>query len=137
MKLINETKIFNISTTGLDAKYNDSGEASLRLCVNFTNKISQSLIELRFLNVAELRCKTINFYEAYHTKYEIVPEPKGGSKHISGFYRICDSVYLEEVKGLYDPRNDLGLNHYLVTGGDGFCEVIASDYSVIPLSPSD
>ena len=42
-----------------------------------------------------------------------------------------NSQYLQERKKLYDPRNRVNLKHYIITGYDGYVELVASEqYSI-------
>jgi hypothetical protein len=43
---------------------------------------------------------------------------------------VVNSTYLQENVKKYDPKNRLGLRHYMITGYDGYVELIASTYSV-------
>ena len=140
MKLINEDVEFRISTSGAEAKYTDDGELFLRLCAKMKSSEKQEafLIEIHFQCVAELICRAINFYESNHNQYEVVmlDEDKSDTEKFSGFYRVLDSHTLEASNRIYDPQASLKLKHYLVTGGDGYFEVIASSYFVAKI-PSE
>ena len=138
MKLVNENTGFRISTTGADAKYTDDGEAAIRLCASKINDGDDVyLIEIQFKLVAEFVCKTVNFYELNYEGYQIVAEDESesrGDEILSGFYRVIDSSKLNSSINIYDPQNRFNLKHYLVAGGDGYFEVIASDYSLRVIS---
>ena len=134
MKIVSENIDFRISTTGVEVKYTDDGESTLRLCakkIGVENDVF--VLEIDFQCVAELVCKTVNFYETNYGGYEIVSNngrDLSNKSELSGFYRVIDSAKLESSKRTYDPTNALNLNHFLVTGGDSYFEIIAASYSI-------
>jgi hypothetical protein len=158
MKLVNEDTEFTISTTGAVAEYSDDGKLIIRLCAEKKSSEEQEIfsIEIHFERVAELICKTVNFYEVNYKEFEIVTSDGVSSDtgELSGFYRVLDSerlaasikIYdpefyrylnsqsLEFGKVAYAPKNRLNLKHYLVVGGDGYFEIIASSYEIKVLS---
>ncbi len=139
MKLLNEDTDFRISTTGAVAEYSDDGELTIGLCAQTKGCISDEIfsIEINFKYVAEFICRTINFYEANYEEFEIVDcnGCKSERKEISGFYRVLDSQLLKSCNKKYDPKDRFNLKHFLVTGGDGYFEILASSYSVRKLPP--
>ena len=136
MKLINECEDVRVSTTGIEVKYSDDAEAILSLCAYAGFDAGSKLykVNIRFALVAEVLCKTVNFYESNYKQFEIVSDSDSKSSDISGFYQVIDSSHLAKNKELYDPRNNLNLKHYLVVGGDGYCEILAASYSLSWLS---
>ena len=76
------------------------------------------------------------FKTSKYNEFEIVtPNGNSSDEEISGFYRVLDSQLLKSSNKMYDPKDSLNLKHYLVTGGDGYFEVLASSYSVRKLPP--
>lgn len=140
MKLLNESVEFRISTTGVEVKYTDDGESVIRLCAKkINNEDELYLLEMQFQCVAEIDCKTINFYESNYKNYQIIGKD-GVELHdgptLSGFYKVIDSSKLASSKETYDPTGSLDLKHYLVTGGDSYFEILASGYSINVVSSS-
>ncbi|EPY14489.1 hypothetical protein [Paenibacillus alvei] len=126
---------FKISTTDLKVVYTESDGVKVEVgaiplknpqnidwekCVN---------IEICFPLVAEAKCVTVPFYENHYNGYHIdVPDQE--KFHHLGFYEVVNSTYLQENVKKYDPKNRLGLRHYMITGYDGYVELIASTFSV-------
>lgn len=159
MKLINEDTDFKISTTGAVAEYSDDGKVIIRVCAELKHREDLEIfpIEIHFQRVAELVCRTINFYKSNYDEFEIVmaDDEENEDEELTGFYRICNSPWLEARKEIYDPEfykviNQqtleccnvaydsnvrLNLKHYLVAGADGYFELLASGYSVVKFLP--
>jgi hypothetical protein len=131
MKLINENTGFLISTTGVEATYSDDGKLLVSLCARKENdEKNYFLLNVEFYNVAEISCKSINFYESNYENYTILSNSKQDNINTSGFYIIKESERLKVASNMYDPRKRLNLKHYLLTGTDSYLEVIASSYSI-------
>ncbi len=125
LKLRNEQAEFTFASTGLESAYSDDGQATVRLTARRASEPGKlHRVELRFSVVAELACRTVNFHESLHGELQI---QDAGGRH-SGFYRVVDSQRLAAVRDGYDPRNRFDLKHYIVVGGDGYVELIASGY---------
>jgi len=143
MVLIPEQVDFRISTTDLKASYTESGGATLLIDVQTREDITLDRYreaELHFGTVAELQCTTLNFFECYASQVEVRGEGTDddpfafwkvhGYHPDPGFYQVADSPILQERESLFDPRNRLGLKHYLVIGYDSYVEVIAASVTI-------
>ncbi|MEA5669925.1 hypothetical protein VA602_01065 [Pseudomonas sp. MH2] len=139
MKLAPQKINFVINTTQLNAKYDETGAASIQVEAQRIEHIENNtyaVATLVFERVAEMRCITLNFFEREYQNYEILgsrgdevetwrktglhPDPK--------FYEVVDSALLAETNPLYDPANFLSLKHYIVAGYDSYVEIIADSY---------
>ena len=141
MLILKPEKIeFEISTTDLELVYTESGgvkvkvEAIPLVSINLRKFVS---IEISFPIVVEAKCVTLNFYDHNYKNYSII---KGCFGEInltySGFYEVVDSKYLQDNKKVYDPGDKLDLKHYVITGYDGYVELIASKYCANELVPN-
>ncbi|MGY5954954.1 Aminopeptidase N [Kosakonia sp. BK9b] len=144
MLLTPEAVSFRISTTDLQAVYTESGGVNVRLDVQTLADYHHDTyreIELHFRPVAELRCTTLNFFEAHHNDFLIQPDVENviacwQEKHLhpqSGFYQVMDSPLLQQKGRLYDPLQRLNLKHYLLVGYDSYIEIIATGYDMAGL----
>ncbi|AFH95408.1 hypothetical protein ACU7RR_000730 [Providencia stuartii] len=143
MKLLlaSEKLAFKVSTTDLEVIYTESGGAKLRIDIqdidNFKSDTYRE-IEIHFLMVAELRCVSMNFFDAYSDNYSIESQgiitnrinfwEQNGYHSDSGIYQVMNSDILKHKKVLYDPLNRFDLKHYLITGNDSYVEIVSSKY---------
>lgn len=144
ISLIPEEVSFEISTTDLLVQYTEKPNVKLEIDVldldNYIDKEEHYSLTINFFKVAELKCCSVNFFEAFHEKYEIfkINErqddfsfwKENGYHPDSGFYQVDNSNWIKEKKRLYDPTDGLGLKHYLIAGYDSFIEILASNYEV-------
>lgn len=133
---------YAISTVYLELVYRDSSNAKVKveaIPLASIDKQKFVTIEIDFRTVAEAKCITLNFYESnYENIYiskDVVAESSirefEKNNHLeSGFYEVLDSEYLQKNIKKYDPKGSLNLKHYIVTGYDGYVELLASKYSV-------
>lgn len=132
MKLKNENSEYTISSTNAEASYDDCGNASIMLG-GYKNSSPEKYVQIKitFRIVAEFKCITLNFYEHNYMAYEIISDNNVDvNEESSGFYLVLNSKILQEMGKSYDPLNRLKLKHYIVTGGDGYFEIIASGYLI-------
>lgn len=123
---------YRISTVGLELTYTDSADAKIKveaLPIMGESTENYTSIEIHFSTVAEAKCITVNFYEMNYKGFAILEESETANG-LTGFYEVMDSVYLQENIAKYDPKKRLGLKHYIVTGYDGYVELLASEYAV-------
>lgn len=122
---------FRISTTYLQLNYLEPGTVKITLdCIesNKNDNNSHFKVEMNFYTVAEVKCITMNFYESNYNEFHITSNEKSIIE--SGFYEVINSVFLKEKKHTYDPKNRLGLKHYIITGNDSYIELLASNYII-------
>lgn len=141
MILLPEKLEFKISTTDLKAVYTESGGVKVKVEIqslkDFENDRYRE-VEFTFVNVAQLKCTTLNFFEARHEEYKIeckVDDTLGYWKETGinpdpGVYSVGDSKVLGEKGTFYDPANRLQLKHFLIVGYDSYVEIIASRYDI-------
>lgn len=139
---------FEISTTDILVKYTERSVTSLEVDVldleNYINRKTYKSICFLFSTVAELKCCSLNFHEAFYDEYEISDLKEGGDElefwkengyhPDSGLYQIDKSEWLKESKSKYDPQGNLALKHYLIIGNDSYVELLAQSYSLSNLS---
>lgn len=142
--LIPEEVNFQISTTDILVTYTERNYTAIKLDVlELKDSISRenyTPVEIRFDTVAELKCTSLNFYEAMYDQFEIFNLNDGGDnwKFLeengyhpdSGLYQVDSSELLEKSKLKYDPKNSLRLKHFLIVGNDSYVELLAKGYSV-------
>lgn len=119
---------YRISTTEMEVRYTEQSGVNINVDVTpleESGEMKYHQMKLNFSNVAELRCITLNFYEANYNGYELI-----GSNPDTGVYQVSDSQWLEQECDKYDPRNRLQLRHYIVVGYDSYVELLASTYTV-------
>ncbi len=138
---------FMISTVYLELFYNDSSSDSCNTKIKVeavplssVDKQNYVTIEIGFSFVAEAKCVTLNFYESHYNDFSILEETlsensseseyKKSHHPDSGFYEVVDSEYLQQNIKRYDPKGFLNLRHFIVTGYDGYVELLASTYCV-------
>lgn len=130
IKLKNEIKDYRISTSGMKVQYSDDGCLTIQASGISEDGGKRFFLEISFTCVAESCCKTLNFYESKYEAFVITPDADETRTRVSGFYEVIDSEYLKEAVKEYDPMKRLNLKHYLVTGGDGYCEIVASSHAI-------
>ncbi len=143
--LIPEKVDFEISTTDLIVKYSERNKTLVILDVlDLDNYLSREIfkeINIEFNIVAEVRCCSLNFFEAFYEENEIICEnkkedilsfwKKNGYNPDSGLYQIKNSELLNDKQEIYDPQGNLNLHHYLIVGNDSYVEIVASSYEII------
>lgn len=148
MLLVSEKVAFRVSTTDVEVVYTESSGVRIRVDVqtidDFKNDTYRE-VEFHFLNVAEVRCITLNFFDFHYGNVKILDEvsndvdlwERSGISPDSRFYQVADSETLKSKKLAYDPNNRLDLKHYLVVGCDSHIEIIASKYEVLMFSGNE
>ncbi|MCG7376112.1 hypothetical protein MH215_03850 [Paenibacillus sp. ACRSA] len=119
---------YRISTTEMEVRYTEQNGVNINVDVTpleESGEMKYHQMQLNFSNVAELRCITLNFYEANYDAYELI-----GTNPDTGVYQVYTSEWLVQERGKYDPRNRLQLRHYIVVGYDSYVELLASTYTV-------
>ncbi len=136
---------FRISTTNLVAKYTE--DAKVEIIVegfqinDYLKREKYTEFTIEFSTVAELRCKTINFEETNYNSFKIIDVKNSDIDDYnfwlnnqycidSGFYKVEKSKWLNEMKSIYDPNENLNLKHFLIEGYDSYVEILAKNYSV-------
>ena len=143
ISLIPEAVDFQISTTDMLVKYEERSGAHVAIDVLRLEDCIQrkyTSIGILFNTVAELRCSSLNFYEAFHGGYNVLNVNKGGSDldfwkengyhPNSGFYQVDESEWLRESVARYDPQSRFELKHFLIIGNDSYVELLATGYLV-------
>jgi len=139
--LIPEHVNFDISTIDLQVQYSRK-ETNVKVEGKMLQDYKDSLklydINITFTTVAEVKCITLDFFEANYTNHKIFKVNEDLNKFDfwerfgycpdSGFYEVDHSAWLKEKKRLYDPSNTLNLKHYLIVGYDSYVEILASEY---------
>ncbi|EHR8836952.1 hypothetical protein ABJ851_002086 [Shigella flexneri] len=120
-----------ISTTYLSLKYTESDGVSIIVDAMELTPHSKDYfqVELIFNIVAELKCVTLNFYEANYKNISI--NNIDDVSLDSGIYEVTNSVLLKEKEKLYDPKNRFILKHYIITGYDSYIEILAAGFSCV------
>jgi hypothetical protein len=134
---------FEISTIDLKLIYTESDGARIEVeAKSLKDMRSQNYvrIEIIFSIVAEVKCINLDFYEYNYNDFYIHDEKNieayfenSGEKILHpylGFYEVVDSIYLQENIQKYDFSNKFNLKHYIITGNDGYVELVASRYTV-------
>ncbi|WP_145411291.1 hypothetical protein [Paenibacillus xylanexedens] len=119
---------YRISTTEMEVRYTEQNGVNINVDVTplvESGEMKYHHMQLSFSNVAELRCITLNFYEANYNTYEL-----NGTNPDTGIYQVSDSQWLEQEREKYDPTHRLQLKHYIVVGYDSYAELLASTYTV-------
>ncbi|MDQ0171246.1 hypothetical protein [Paenibacillus tundrae] len=119
---------YRISTTELEVRYTEQNGVQILVSVTpliESGEMTYHRMELNFSNVAELRCITLNFYEANYDAYQLL-----GTNPDTGIYEVHSSEWLTQGQRKYDPRKRLQLKHYIVVGYDSYAELLASAYDV-------
>ncbi len=143
--LIPEKVNFEISTTDLIVKYSERNKTLVILDVlDLDNYLSREIfkeINIEFNIVAEVKCCSLNFFEAFYEENEIICEnkeedilsfwKKNGYNPDPGLYQIKNSELLNDKQKIYDPQGNLNLHHYLIVGNDSYVEIVASSYEII------
>ena len=128
---------YKISTTDLELVYTESGGVKVGVGAKPLKNVDSKKyanIEISFSIVAEVKCTTLNFYEFNYNGFSF-SEESGDENKYSGFYEVVNSNYLQEKVRIYDPRDRNNLKHYIITGYDGYVELIASTYEIKKLPP--
>ncbi len=142
--LIPEEVNFIISTTDILVKYMERSPIILTIDTldieNYHNRDRYNTTNIVFDTVAELRCCSVNFFEAFYDQYEIFKMnestddfsfwEENGYHPDSGLYQMDNSSWLRQKVEIYDPLKKLGLKHYLVVGNDSYIEILADSYEV-------
>lgn len=144
-KLIPVEVDFKISTTDLVLEYRERNFVKIIVDIqNFEDFLENKYCKQNFIfdPVAEIICVSLNFYESRYGQYTVLKKEENLNaveywakyKHTfeSGFYMVDHSDRLASVRSQYDPKDRLGLKHYVIVGNDSYIELIASDYQCIP-----
>ena len=130
MSLTNEVDGLRIVSTVIVVEYSDSSSSLVTLTAVLRDYEVPVKVKIHFLLVAELTCKTVNFYESNYKNYSIVDNTGSPESRVSGFFQVQKSDLLASKIHLYDPKNRFGIKHFLVAGNDSYCEVLASKYTI-------
>jgi hypothetical protein len=141
--LVPERVSFRISTTDLILRYAERARTTIAVQGTTidgpTGQSSDVAVEIAFDLVAEVRCVSMNFFEAEHGDYTVDKEPHEDARTFwaergycvdPGFYSVRESPWLRATEKRYDPRGRFGLRHYLVAGYDSHVELLAGSYVV-------
>jgi hypothetical protein len=149
MILLQPEKInIKIRTTDMAVAYSERGGVTVDVAALSLDNFSADAYEtyrISFDVVAELRCISLNFYEANHGEYEILdmcaPEQaetywkEKGFHPDPGLYQFEDLDNVDTRMALYDPRKKLDLKKFLLIGNDAYVEVISKSYSIKKWNP--
>lgn len=124
--LVPERVSFRISTTDLVLRYAERARTTVVVVGSTLDGRADVPIEIAFDLVAEVRCVSMNFFEAEHGEYTVEEAEQVDPR----FYSVRGSPWLLATEARYDPKGRLGLRHFLVAGYDSYVELLAASYAV-------